>query len=586
MAEISLWAPEAHEVRIESGEWSLELFRKERGWWGGDVPFLVHGADYAFRIDGKGPYPDPASPWQPDGPHGPSRWVDHTLFRWTDEGWRPPPLKSAIIYELHIGTFTPEGTFESAVEKLGYLADLGITHVEIMPVAEFSGKRGWGYDGVDLYSPYSVYGGPEGLKRFVDACHRRGIAVLLDVVYNHLGPSGNYLEAFGPYFTSFYSTPWGKGINFDGPESDTVRRFFLDNALMWLRNYHLDGLRLDAVHAIFDRSAVHFLEELAAEVKTLEKELKRPLVLIAESDLNDPRIVRHPEKGGYGLDAQWNEDYHHSLFALLTGDRSGYYSDFGSLEYFVLSLTSAFVYDGRYSAYRRRRHGRSPAGLPGEKFVACLQNHDQIGNRASGERTGHLLTPGQLMIGAALLLTGPFVPLLFQGEEWGCSSPFLYFTDHFEPDLAEGIRTGRLREFAPFVRNGEVIPDPQAEETFIRSKLRWSEQLEEPRRTVLQWHRSLIKLRNSLPELTDGVLENISLSFDEDEKWLLMNRGRVSVACNFSGERLEMEGIRKANVLLASEEPSYSEEGVVFLPPRSVLIVSCGEGKITLNKME
>lgn len=573
MAKISLWAPKARKVQLESGDRGADLVPGERGWWHGDVPFLVPGADYSFRLDGRGPYPDPASPWQPRGVHAPSRWLDHGSFSWTDANWQPPPLSSGVIYELHIGTFTPEGTFDSAIGRLDHLRELGITHVELMPVAEFSGRRGWGYDGTALYAPYSVYGGPEGLKRFVDACHGRGLAVLLDVVYNHLGPSGNYLSFFGPYFTPLYSTPWGEGINFDGPESDEVRRFFIDNALMWLRDYHMDGLRLDAVHAIFDRSAVHFLEQLASAVQSLEGEVRRHLVLIAESDLNDPRILRPTPSGGYGIDAQWNEDFQHSLFALLTGDRSGYYSDFGSLSTLAEALATPYVYAGRYSACRRRRHGRSAPDLSARSFVACLQNHDQVGNRALGERTARLLNKGQLMIGAALVLTSPYVPLLFQGEEWGASSPFLYFSDHGEPDLAEGVRKGRLREFASFFREGEPFPDPQDEGTFLASKLDWSEVKKMPCSAILDWHRALISLRRSLPALTDGRLENVSVRFDEKGEWLAYTKGPLSVLCNFSREKRTLPWAGSGRILLASEEPSRPRDGELLLSPFSAVLL-------------
>jgi maltooligosyltrehalose trehalohydrolase len=400
------------------------------GWWHAEVSSAEPGSDYGFFLDGEGPIPDPRSPWQPRGVRGLSRVVDHGAFGWTDSAWQAPPLSQAVIYELHIGTFTRQGAFQAAIEKLDHLVELGVTHVELMPVNEFSGTRGWGYDGVDLFAPHHAYGGPEGLKKLVDACHSRRLAVLLDVVYNHLGPSGNVLDRFAPYFTSRYATPWGPAINFDGADSDEVRRFFCDNALMWLRDYHFDGLRLDAVHAILDTSAEPFLEQLGVEVKQLEAQLDRPLVLIAESDLNDPRLLWPRERGGFALDAQWSDDFHHALHTVLTGERKGYYSDFGALADLAKALRQAFVYDGQYSAHRRRRHGRPPAGLSGGRFLAYLQNHDQIGNRANGERSSQLLSSERLKIAAAIVFTSPFIPLLFQGEEWGATTPFLYFTDH------------------------------------------------------------------------------------------------------------------------------------------------------------
>ncbi len=434
---------------------------EQNGYWRCDCSGAGHGTDYAFVLDGGDPLPDPRSPWQPYGVHGRSRVLDHSRFQWSDAGWRPPVLSSAVIYELHIGTFTPEGTFDSAVGRLEYLKQLGITHVELMPVAEFSGAWGWGYDGADLFAPHHAYGGPDGLKRFVDACHAAGLAVLLDVVYNHLGPSGNYLSRFGPYFTTRYSTPWGPAVNLDGAGSSEVRRFFCDNALMWLRDYHFDGLRIDAIHAFVDHSAVPFLEQLAGEVKRLQAHLGRSLVLIAESDLNDPRVVTPTEAGGYGIDAQWSDDFHHALHSVLTGERAGYYQDFGTLGDVARALENAFVFDGRHSLYRGRPHGRKPEGLPGWRFLGYLQTHDQVGNRAQGERSSRLMNVGRLKIGAAIVLCAPFIPMLFQGEEFGADTPFQYFTNHEEPELARAVSEGRRKEFAAFGWKVADIPDPQ-----------------------------------------------------------------------------------------------------------------------------
>jgi maltooligosyltrehalose trehalohydrolase len=471
MGRLKVWAPDVRRVEVEIQGSRLDLEKGSNGWWRMNTSLAEHGVDYAFVLDGDMPLPDPRSPWQPGGVHGPSRVLDHKKFSWTDARWQPPPFSSAVIYELHIGTFSPEGTFDGAVKRLDHLVSLGITHVELMPVAEFSGNRGWGYDGVDLYASHHAYGGPEGLKRLVDACHERGLAVILDVVYNHLGPAGNYLGRFGPYFTGRYATPWGEAVNLDGPYSDEVRRFFIDNALMWFRDYHMDGLRIDAVHAIIDTSAIHFLEQLANEVKELESTVGRHLMLIAESDLNNPRVIRSPEVGGYGIDAQWNEDFHHALHAVLTGERDAYYQDFGSLADLAKVLTRGLVYDGSYSHYRRRSHGRPASGLSGHRFVGCLQNHDQVGNRALGERTSHLLSPGRLKIGAALVLTAPFVPMLFQGEEWAASTPFLYFTDHQDPKLGEAVKRGRREEFAAFGWQPDKIPDPQKKKPFSAPSL-------------------------------------------------------------------------------------------------------------------
>jgi len=397
-------------------------------------------------------------------------------------------------------------------------------------------------------------------------------------VYNHLGPCGNYLGRFGPYFTDRYKTPWGEAINLDGPESDEVRRFFIDNALMWLRDYHLDGLRIDAVHAIVDTSAIHFLEQLVAEVKDLEAQLGRQLVIIAESDLNDPRLVRRPEAGGYGLDAQWNEDFHHALHAVLTGERNGYYRDFGRLADLAKVLTKGLVYDGRYSAYRRRRHGRPATGLSGHRFVGFLQNHDQVGNRAAGERIGHLLSPGQLKIGAALALTAPFIPLLFQGEEWGASTPFLYFTDHQDAELAEAVRRGRREEFAAFGWPPHAIPDPQAEETFHRSKLDWGEMAREPHAGLLEWHRQLIGLRRRSPALTDGRLETTKVACDEAAGWLAVTRGPFLVACNLASQDqdLPLSEPAEREILLASESGCRIKGDRILLPGHTVALVGSG----------
>ena len=502
--------------------------------------------------------------------------MDHGAFTWTDQGWQAKPLSSAIVYELHVGTFTPQGTFIAAIDKLDHLVDLGITHIELMPAAEFSGTRGWGYDGVDLYAPHHAYGEPDDLKRLVDASHARGLAVILDVVYNHLGPAGNYLARFGPYFTQRYATPWGQAINFDGPQSDEVRRFFCDNALMWLRDYHFDGLRIDAVHAILDASAMHFLEQLAGEVAELQAQTDRQLALIAESDLNDPRIIRSREIGGYGIHAQWSDDFHHALHCVLTGERAGYYRDFGSLADLAKALQRVFVYDGRYSAFRRRRHGRPPSGLSGHSFLAYLQTHDQIGNRAKGERSSHLMNVGRLKIAAALVLTAPFIPMLFQGEEWGATSPFLYFTDHEDRELGRNVTQGRRREFAAFGWNPEDIPDPQAVETFECSKLNWSESDTEPHSGLLAWHRRLIQLRREIPALSDGCVEEVRVSFDETAKWLVVNRGPVVIACNLNQvtQRVPADIDPASRLLLTSADKVQLSQDTVELPSDSVAILS------------
>ena len=573
---VRVWAPAAHEVQLDLGGDRLAMARADRGWWMVDALLATPGADYAFVLDGaEPPLPDPRAQSQPYGVHGCSRIVDHSAFDWTDAHWNAPALDSAIVYELHIGTFTATGNFDAAIDRLSHLTNLGVTHVELMPIVEFSGDHGWGYDGVDIFAPHHAYGGPEGLKRLVDACHARGLAVLLDVVYNHFGPSGNYLPRFGPYLTHRHSTPWGDAINFDERGSDEVRRLFCDNARMWLRDYHFDGLRIDAVHAIVDSSAIHFLEQLASEVATLEQELGRRLVLIAESDLNDPRIVRARELGGYGIDAQWSDDFHHALHSVLTGERAGYYADFGSIADLAKALQQAWVYDGRYSDFRGRRHGRPPAGLSGHQFLGYAQTHDQVGNRAKGDRSSHLMSVARLKIAAALILTSPFVPMLFHGEEWGASTPFLYFTGHEEPDLARAVSAGRKREFAAFGWEPDEIPDPQAPETFERSKLNWAALAREPHRGILEWHRDLIRLRARMPELRDGRMDLIDVSFDENARWLTVTRGRVTVLCNLSAapQSIPIASSAQHRIAMASDARIAVGTSTVDLPPDSVAIL-------------
>jgi maltooligosyltrehalose trehalohydrolase len=561
-------------VAVEVGGERIAMAAVGEGWHGAEVDWVEAGADYRFVLDGQSPgLPDPRSPYQPEGIDGPSRVVDHGAFPWTDEGWRGVHLPSAVVYELHVGTFTDEGTFEAVIPKLDHLVDLGVDVVELLPVAEFSGSRGWGYDGVDLYAPHHAYGGPDGLKRLVDACHHRGLGVVIDVVYNHLGPAGNYLSRFGPYFTDRYKTPWGEAVNFDGPDSDEVRAFFVDNALVWLRDYHADGLRLDAVHAIVDTSATHILEQLAEAVESLSGAVGRPLFLIAESDLNDPRVVNRREAGGYGMDAQWSDDFHHALHAALTGEKSGYYSDFGGLRPLARALEGAFVYAGDYAPYRRRSHGRAvPPGTPSWRFLGYLQNHDQVGNRAVGERSAALMSTGRLKVGAALVLLSPFVPMLFQGEEWGASTPFQYFTDHADPQLGAAVSQGRRREFAAFGWAPEDVPDPQAVETFERSRLRWDEVGASPHAELFDWHRSLIALRRSVPALGAGRLGEVEVRADEAGGWLVMQRGPVSVACNIGPVAVTLP---VAGSLLLASDPAVSlDAGMLALPPDTAAVVS------------
>jgi maltooligosyltrehalose trehalohydrolase len=576
MNTFSVWAPKAETVQVMLGDERRPMVPGPGGWWVLSVHEAGPGTDYAFALNGGPPRPDPRSPHQPEGPHGRSRVVDHSAFPWTDQAWTGPvPLPAGAVYELHVGTFTPEGTFDAVIDRLGHLVDLGVTHVELLPVCEFPGERGWGYDGVDLFAPHRTYGGPEGLKRLIDACHAHGLGVIIDVVYNHLGPDGNYLGSYGPYFTDRYGTPWGQAVNFDGPGSHEVRRFVIDNARMWLADYHADGLRLDAVHAIFDSSAIHILEELGSAVRALETRLGRRLLVIAESDLNDPRPVRSVEAGGYGLDAAWSDDFHHALHAVLTGERSGYYQDFGALADLADALERIYVYDGRYSVHRDRRHGRPTTGLSGHRFVGFLQNHDQIGNRAQGERSCHLLSLGKLKIGSALVMCSTLVPMIFAGEEWAASSPFCYFTDHQDPDLGREVTEGRTREFAAFGWDPTQVPDPQAAATFERSKLDWAELDKEPHAEMLAWHCQLLALRRRLPDLCDGDLSRVRTIFDEEEGWLVMNRGAGTVAANFSAERrfVPLPPEPGVVILASTNYIRLAGNGRLDLPPESVAIL-------------
>jgi maltooligosyltrehalose trehalohydrolase len=584
----SVWAPSATSVAMVTAHERVEMHQAVDGWWHAELSPELSRSDYAFSLDGGPPLPDPRSPYQPKGVHGLSRPVDHSAFEWRHAKWQPAPLSSAIVYECHVGTFTPSGTFDAAVERLGYLRDLGVTHIELMPVAEFSGAHGWGYDGVDLFAPHHSYGGPDAMKRLVDEAHGHGLGGILDVVYNHLGPEGSYLAKFGPYFTDRYRTPWGDAVNLDDRDSDEVRRFFCDNALMWLRDYRVDGLRIDAIHAIFDASAIHFLEQLGTEVHELEAEVGRHLAVIAESDLNQPRIVTPREAGGYGLDAQWNDDFHHALHTVLTGETAGYLADFGSIALLAKCLTRGFAYDGTYSKSRRRTHGRPVHGLSAHRFVAFMQNHDQVGNRAMGERLGHLVTMDQLKISAAILMTSPFVPMLFQGEEWNASSPFQYFTDHQDSALAESVRKGRRAEFAHFVAAESEVPDPQALQTFERSKLNWDERERGAHREILEWYRQVIALRRCVRDLENGQLKLDTVKFDEAARWICVSRGESVVIFNFalSSQRIPFGQPNRLRVSLASKPGVQVNGPTIDLPPVSVAILTPEYGSRSTGAFE
>jgi len=466
--------------------------------------------------------PDPASRYQPEGVHGPSQIVD-AHFAWEDTDWRGLPVARYIIYELHVGTFTPAGTFDAVIEHLDELRDIGITAIELMPVAQFPGTRNWGYDGTYPFAVQNSYGGPQGLKRLVNACHRKGLAVILDVVYNHLGPEGNYLRDFGPYFTDFYQTPWGEAVNFDGPESDDVRRFFIENALYWVADCHIDALRLDAVHAIMDASARPFLEALARTVHRAAEQLNRRIYCIAESALNDTRIIRPRELGGFAIDAQWNDDFHHALHALLTGEQTGYYQDFGRLDHLARAWHRGFVYDGQYSAYRQRAHGNSSRNIPAQQLVVFAQNHDQIGNRMLGERLSSLVTFEALKLAAGLVLLSPFIPLLFMGEEYGETAPFQYFIDHSDPELVNAVREGRRREFAAFAREQQP-PDPQDDATFLRAKLDRSLRDTSLGRVLTGFYRELIRLRKEVAALEQLSKKHQTVVADHEHRILFVRR--------------------------------------------------------------
>ena len=516
-----VWAPLAEQVElhlVSPREEMVPLQRGERGYASAVVEGVEPGSRYFYRLHGQQDFPDPASRFQPQGVHGPSQ-VAQPHFAWDDGQWSGLPLSDYVIYELHVGTFTPEGTFDAVIPYLDELKELGLTALELMPVAQFPGGRNWGYDGVYPFAVQNSYGGPEGLKRLVNACHQRGLAVVLDVVYNHLGPEGNYLANYGPYFTERYRTPWGPALNFDGPDSDEVRRFFIDNALFWSSEYHLDALRLDALHAIVDLSPQPFVAELAATVRRDRARWNRKFYLMAESDLNDVRLVRSPALGGYGLDAHWNDDFHHALHTLLTGEQTGYYADFGRVEQLAKAWREGFIYSGEYSPYRRRRHGSSSRDIAAERLVVFGQNHDQIGNRLGGERLSQLVSFEALKLAAGVVLLSPFLPLLFMGEEYGEVAPFWYFVSHSDPALIEAVRKGRQEEFAAFQWPGEP-PDPLDEATFVRARLDHSLRRAGKHRVLLDFYREALRLRRELHLLTGLGRQDRDVQAYEQEKVL------------------------------------------------------------------
>ncbi|MBE8522278.1 malto-oligosyltrehalose trehalohydrolase [Amycolatopsis sp. H6(2020)] len=558
--KFSVWAPAARRVRVSVDAGVHEMTEGDDGWWHADA----EGINYAFLLDDdEKRLPDPRSRHQPHGVHAESRVYDHGEFEWTDDAWHGRQLPGGVVYELHVGTFTEGGTFDAAIERLDHLVDLGITHVELLPVNSFDGTAGWGYDGVLWGAVHQPYGGPDGLKRFVDAAHARGLAVVLDVVYNHLGPSGAYLDRFGPYFAG--QNDWGPGLNLDGPGSDEVRRYVIDNALSWLRDFHIDALRLDAVHALLDRRAVHLLEQLAIEVDALSAALNRPLTLIAESDLNDPRLVTPRERGGYGLHAQWSDDLHHALHVKLTGEATGYYTDFAAPDALERVLREVFFHAGTWSSFRERTHGRpvDTRTVPGHRFLGYLQNHDQIGNRATGDRLSATVSADRLACGAAILFCSPYTPMVFMGEEWAASTPWQFFASFPDPELAEAVRTGRGREFSRHGWGESDVPDPMDPATVERSRLDWAEPERPGHRDILELYRALIRLRRERPELSDPRVADLRVRTEGD--LLVLDRGRLRLAVNFGPEPASAGS---GNVLLA-----WGGATPEVLPPDSFVLV-------------
>ena len=568
MHEFAVWAPKPETVRLDVDGAAYPMTRGRDGWWRATVD-AAPDARYGYLLDDDPKVlPDPRSPRQPAGVHDRSQLWEPAPQVWTDDGWSGRSVQGAVIYELHIGTFTPAGTFESAIEKLDQLVDLGVDFVEVMPVNAFSGTHGWGYDGVLWYAVHEPYGGPDGLVRLVDACHRRGLGVLIDAVFNHLGPSGNYLPRFGPYLSSA-SNPWGEGINIADAQSDEVRRYIIDCALRWMREFHADGLRLDAVHALVDTTAIPILEELSAETEALAAQLGRPLSLVAESDLNDPRMITPRRDSGYGMTAQWDDDIHHAIHTAVSGERQGYYADFGSLATLATTLRNGFFHAATYSSFRQRRHGRPLdttefSGVPATRLLAYTCTHDQVGNRALGDRPSQNLTYGQLAVKAALVLGSPYTTMLFMGEEWGASTPFQFFSSHPEPELARATAEGRKKEFADHGWDADDIPDPQDPQTFQRSKLDWSELDTGDHARLLRIYHDLIALRRSETDLADPWLEHLIVDYDEDARWIVMRRSKLAVACNLGAEPVAIPFT--GELVLYSASPGVGDESTELAP--------------------
>lgn len=557
--DFAVWAPRPEQVRLDVDGTLHPMTRTQDGWWRAVVD-AAPDARYGFVLDDDPTViPDPRSARQPEGVHERSQLWSPSQDAWTDAGWQGRSIEGGVIYELHIGTFTPGGTFDSAIDKLDYLVDLGVDFVEVMPVNAFSGTHGWGYDGVLWYAVHEAYGGPDGLVRFVDACHNRGLGVLIDAVFNHLGPSGNYLPKFGPYMSSG-SNPWGESINISDAGSDEVRRYIIDCALRWMRDFHADGLRLDAVHALVDTTAVHILEELSAETDSLAHEVGRPLSLVAESDMNDPRLITPRDQGGLGMTAQWDDDIHHAIHSAVSGERQGYYGDFGTLATLAETLRHGYFHAGTYSSFRGRRHGRplDTATIPATRLLAYTLTHDQVGNRAIGDRPSQNLTVGQQAIKAALALGSPYTAMLFMGEEWASSSPFQFFSSHPEPELARATAEGRKKEFADHGWDADEIPDPQDPETFTRSKLKWDETADGEHAQLLEFYRALIALRRNEPDMADPWLDNLGVDYDEEQRWFVMRRGALAIACNLGTQAADVPVT--GEVVLAWGEPAAGKQ--------------------------
>ncbi|TFD78370.1 malto-oligosyltrehalose trehalohydrolase [Cryobacterium psychrophilum] len=581
----AVWAPAAATVHLvlgdAAGQTEHEMRRGDDAWWRPAVGLSASASatvDYGFRVDGRGPFADPRSRRQPDGVHGLSQLFDTDQHVWADGAWTGRQLAGSMIYEMHVGTFTPEGTLDAAIARLPHLTSIGVDFVEVLPVNAFNGTHNWGYDGVLWYAVHEGYGGPAAYQRFVDACHLVNIGVIQDVVYNHLGPSGNYLPQYGPYLSDAAGNTWGDSLNLDGHNSEPVRRYIIDNALMWLGDYHVDGLRIDAVHALRDDRAIHLLEELAVEVAVLSAAEGRPLTLIAESDLNDPRLITPREANGYGLDAQWSDDFHHAVHVALTRETTGYYADFEPLSALAKVLTQGFMHDGTFSSFRDRNHGRriDTEHMPTSRLVVASQNHDQIGNRAIGDRLTAQLDAGQLAIAAALTLLGPYTPMLFMGEEWGASTPWQFFTSHPEPELGEATAKGRIAEFARMGWDPAVVPDPQDPATFERSKLDWAE-IDQPQHArMLTFYEDLAALRRSNADVTDPRFASTTVEYDETDAWLRLRRGQTQIVVNFASHAQSLPAA-PGSVLLAFSTDGHpvvrSNADSIVLAPHAVAVL-------------